>query len=54
MNDLAGANPPGSLDEIGAACIARARGLIPPPQSAADRIDAGNELPKAMHPRRGA
>jgi alkylation response protein AidB-like acyl-CoA dehydrogenase len=45
MNDLAGANPPASLDEAGAACIARARGLIPLLRSAADRIDATNELP---------
>jgi alkylation response protein AidB-like acyl-CoA dehydrogenase len=45
MNDLAGADPTGSLDEAGAACIARARGLIPLLRSAADRIDATNELP---------
>ena len=45
MNDLAGANPTASLDDIGAACLARARGLIPLLQSAADRIDASNELP---------
>jgi indole-3-acetate monooxygenase len=41
MNDLADADP----DDIGAACIARARGLIPLLQAAADRIDAKNELP---------
>ena len=45
MNDLAGINPAASLQDIGAACIARARGLIPLLQSAADRIDAGNQLP---------
>jgi alkylation response protein AidB-like acyl-CoA dehydrogenase len=41
MNDLADADP----DDIGAACIARARALIPLLQAAADRIDAKNELP---------
>ena len=45
MNDLAGANSAASLDDTGAACIGRARGLIPLLQSAADRIDAKNELP---------
>src|SRR3984885_15227813 len=45
MNDLAGVDPTASLDEVGAACIKRARGLIPLLQSAADRIDAKNELP---------
>src|SRR5277367_4780452 len=45
MNDLAGADPTAALDEVGAACIARARGLIPLLRSAADRIDATNELP---------
>jgi alkylation response protein AidB-like acyl-CoA dehydrogenase len=45
MNDLASADPTASLDEAGAACIARARGLIPLLRSAADRIDATNELP---------
>jgi alkylation response protein AidB-like acyl-CoA dehydrogenase len=45
MNDLAGANPTASLDEAGAACVARARGLIPLLRSAADRIEATNELP---------
>jgi alkylation response protein AidB-like acyl-CoA dehydrogenase len=45
MDDLAGASPTASLEETGAACIARARGLIPLLQSAADRIDAKNELP---------
>jgi alkylation response protein AidB-like acyl-CoA dehydrogenase len=50
MNDLAGANPPdqvsdSALEETGSACIARAIGLIPMLQSAADRIDATNELP---------
>jgi alkylation response protein AidB-like acyl-CoA dehydrogenase len=41
MNDLADADP----DDIGSACIARARALIPLLQAAADRIDAKNELP---------
>jgi alkylation response protein AidB-like acyl-CoA dehydrogenase len=41
MNDLASVD----VDDIGSACIARARGLIPLLQSAADRIDAKNELP---------
>jgi alkylation response protein AidB-like acyl-CoA dehydrogenase len=41
MNDLADAD----VDDIGSACIARARGLIPLLQAAADRIDAKNELP---------
>jgi indole-3-acetate monooxygenase len=45
MDDLAGGNPAQSLDDIGATCIARARGLIPLLQAAADRIDAKNELP---------
>jgi alkylation response protein AidB-like acyl-CoA dehydrogenase len=45
MNDLAGADPTAALDDTGAACIARARGLIPLLQAAADRIDAKNELP---------
>lgn len=45
MNDLAGANPTASLQNTGAACIARARSLIPLLQSAADRIDEANELP---------
>jgi alkylation response protein AidB-like acyl-CoA dehydrogenase len=50
MDDVAGANPPdqlsaNALEETGAACIARAIGLIPLMQSAADRIDASNELP---------
>jgi indole-3-acetate monooxygenase len=45
MNDLAGADSTASLDEAGAACIARARGLIPLLRSAAERIDATNELP---------
>ena len=40
-----GSGPCHDLDEAGAACIARARGLIPLLRSAADRIDAGNELP---------
>ena len=41
MNDVAGA----ALDDIGAACIARARGLIPSLRAAAERIEANNELP---------
>jgi alkylation response protein AidB-like acyl-CoA dehydrogenase len=45
MDDVAGANPTASLEEIGATCIARARGLIPLLQAAAARIDAKNELP---------
>ena len=46
MNDLGGAGPAVSTDHIAAACLARARGLIPLLQSAADRIDAANELPE--------
>ncbi|WP_428537542.1 acyl-CoA dehydrogenase family protein [Rhodopila sp.] len=45
MNDDAGVNPTASLPEIGAACIAKARSLIPLLQSAADRIEAAGELP---------
>jgi indole-3-acetate monooxygenase len=45
MNDLGGAPSAGALEDTGAACIARARGLIPLLRSAADRIDAINELP---------
>jgi len=45
MNDLAGAALTVSEDDNGAACLARARALIPLLQSAADRIDAANELP---------
>src|SRR3978361_1388686 len=53
MNDLAGPDPavvldhPGDNtgDDTGAACLARARGLIPLLRSAADRIDQANELP---------
>jgi alkylation response protein AidB-like acyl-CoA dehydrogenase len=45
MNDLAGADTTAPLDDTGSACIARARGLIPLLRSAADRIDANNELP---------
>jgi len=41
------------MDLSAAACLARARGLIPVLQAAADRIEAGNELPAdgldAMH-----
>jgi alkylation response protein AidB-like acyl-CoA dehydrogenase len=40
MDDHAGA----TMDDIGAACIDRARALIPLLQNAADRIDAANEL----------
>jgi alkylation response protein AidB-like acyl-CoA dehydrogenase len=51
MNDLAGAAA--SMDLSAVACLARARGLIPVLQAAADRIEAGNELPPdvldAMH-----
>lgn len=42
MNDLAGI---ASMDMSAAACLARARGLIPLLRQAADRIDAANELP---------
>lgn len=42
MNDLAGMTV---MDMSGAACLARARALIPLLRSAADRIDAANELP---------
>ena len=45
MNDLAGAAPTASVDDLGVSCIARARGLIPLLRSAANRIDAANELP---------
>ena len=45
MNDLAGAGAVSGLDTSAAACLARARGLIPLLQAAADRIDARNELP---------
>ena len=45
MNDLASAAPTGLLEDSGSACIGRARGLIPVLQGAAERIDAGNELP---------
>ena len=51
MNDLAGAAS--SMDLSAAACLARARSLIPVLQAAADRIEANNELPSnvldAMH-----
>ncbi|MFL5254537.1 MAG: acyl-CoA dehydrogenase family protein [Rhodopila sp.] len=51
MNDLAGATS--STDLSAAACLARARSLIPGLQAAADRIEANNELPSdvldAMH-----
>ncbi|PPQ31384.1 acyl-CoA dehydrogenase family protein [Rhodopila globiformis] len=51
MNDLA--DTASAMDLSGAACIARARGLISSLQAAADRIEAGNELPpdvlEAMH-----
>jgi alkylation response protein AidB-like acyl-CoA dehydrogenase len=45
MNDITIADPTASPHDIAAACIARARTLIPLLQSAADRIDAANELP---------
>ncbi len=45
MNDLSGDTGAGLLEGSGAACLARARGLIPLLQAAADRIDAKNELP---------
>jgi alkylation response protein AidB-like acyl-CoA dehydrogenase len=53
MNDVAGTVATSLADNSGAACIARARGLIPLLQAAADRIDADNALPPdvldAMH-----
>jgi alkylation response protein AidB-like acyl-CoA dehydrogenase len=54
MNDLAGTVATSArAEQSGAACIARARSLIPLLQAAADRIDAANELPPdvldAMH-----
>ncbi len=53
MNDFGGAALMGSIDTSGAACIARARGLIPLLRSAASRIDEARELPldvlDAMH-----
>src|SRR3978361_2006692 len=45
MNDLAGGNPAALQEGAGAACIARARALIPLLQSAAARSEAANELP---------
>jgi indole-3-acetate monooxygenase len=45
MNDFSGGDPAIAQDGTGAACLARARSLIPLLQSAAGRIDAGNELP---------
>ena len=45
MNDLADIHSTAAVDVTGAVCIARARGLIPLLRSAADRIDAANELP---------
>jgi alkylation response protein AidB-like acyl-CoA dehydrogenase len=42
MNDMAGMD---AMDMTGAACLARARSLIPLLRSAADRIDAANALP---------
>ena len=45
MNDLSGGQVAVALDGTAAACLARARALIPLLQSAADRIDAKNELP---------
>lgn len=42
MDDLAG---DASLDMSGSACLSRARALIPLLRAAAERIDAGNELP---------
>ncbi|WP_428487714.1 acyl-CoA dehydrogenase family protein [Rhodopila sp.] len=53
MNDLAGTISTSALDGSPAACLTRARSLIPLLRSAADRIDANNELPPdvldAMH-----
>lgn len=45
MDDLMGSATSADQDQAGAACIARARALIPLLQAAADRIDAANELP---------
>jgi alkylation response protein AidB-like acyl-CoA dehydrogenase len=45
MHDLAGGTSTDSLEAVGAACLARARGLIPLLRAAADRIEAANELP---------
>ena len=45
MNDLVGFSERSGLDHSPAACLERARQLIPLLQSAADRIDARNELP---------
>jgi alkylation response protein AidB-like acyl-CoA dehydrogenase len=45
MNDLAGVDAASGLDNSPAACLARARRLIPLLRSAAERIDARNELP---------
>ncbi|HET6607177.1 MAG TPA: acyl-CoA dehydrogenase family protein [Rhodopila sp.] len=45
MNDLGGVAAETSLDMSGAACLTRARALIPLLRKAADRIDAANELP---------
>ena len=45
MNDIAGIHSTTASDANGASAIARARALIPLLQSAADRIDAQNELP---------
>lgn len=53
MNDLAGAGAFSLQDDSAAACLARARSLIPLLRSAAGRIDAARELPSdvldAMH-----
>jgi indole-3-acetate monooxygenase len=53
MNDVAGTVATSPADNSGAACLARARELIPLLQAAADRIDADNALPPdvldAMH-----
>jgi alkylation response protein AidB-like acyl-CoA dehydrogenase len=53
MNDLAGAASTTPVDTSGAACIARARALIPLLRSVASRIDDACELPvevlDAMH-----
>ena len=44
MNDLVGTTLTSALDGSAAACLARARALIPLLRAAADRIDAANQL----------
>jgi alkylation response protein AidB-like acyl-CoA dehydrogenase len=53
MDDSGSVTQTGAMEQTGAACLARARGLIPLLRSAASRIDEGHELPPdvldAMH-----